>query len=208
MRHRKREQQVSRAKRFEFPVPLGQIDLLDQARRTSTSRAEPKTTGAAPSGPPHLYVYAKGNLPWLSPSSGKVRYQGNQEKHQEDDEQDLCDSRRSNGNARKSQDPRDERDNQKNQSPIKHIPPPDSAITPTIRRWGDALYPPKPVFGRHAPCISLQTFLEGAGAGPSQRTGTRLGGVVSSRVCRLVRPASRHNRVKPVAFLRFASFFS
>src|SRR5579863_10268900 len=27
--------------------------------------------------------------------------------------------------------------------------------------------------------------LEGAGAGPSQRTGTRLGGVVSSRDCRL-----------------------
>jgi len=40
--------------------------------------------------------------------------------------------------------------------------------------------------------------LEGAGAGPSQRTGTRLGGVVSCRVCRLVLRVKTHNTVEPV----------
>jgi len=41
-------------------------------------------------------------------------------------------------------------------------------------------------------------FVEGAGADPSQRIGTRLGGVVSSRDCRLVRRVLAHNRVKTV----------
>ena len=39
---------------------------------------------------------------------------------------------------------------------------------------------------------------EGAGADPSQRIGTRLGGVVSSRDCRLVGRVVSHNRVKTV----------
>ena len=40
--------------------------------------------------------------------------------------------------------------------------------------------------------------LEGAGADPSQRTGTRLGGVVSSRDCRVVLASATHNTVNPV----------
>jgi hypothetical protein len=43
--------------------------------------------------------------------------------------------------------------------------------------------------------LSLQ---EGAGASPSQRTGTRLGGVVSSRDCRVDSDKNDHNTVKPV----------
>ncbi len=39
---------------------------------------------------------------------------------------------------------------------------------------------------------------EGAGAGPSQRTGTRLGGVVSSRESKLVVQSGPHNTVKTV----------
>ena len=41
-------------------------------------------------------------------------------------------------------------------------------------------------------------FLEGAGADPSQRSGTRLGGVVSSRDCRLFGLFRSHNTVDPV----------
>ena len=40
--------------------------------------------------------------------------------------------------------------------------------------------------------------MEGAGASPSQRTGTRLGGVVSSRDCSVERRPNSHNRVKAV----------
>jgi len=40
--------------------------------------------------------------------------------------------------------------------------------------------------------------LEGAGVDPSQRTDTRLGGVVSSRDCRLVLASATHNTVNPV----------
>ncbi len=41
-------------------------------------------------------------------------------------------------------------------------------------------------------------LLEGAGADPSQRIGTRLGGVVSSRDCRLFLPTPTHNTGDPV----------
>ncbi len=47
-------------------------------------------------------------------------------------------------------------------------------------------------------CCNSYSLLEGAGAGPSQRTGTRLGGVVSSRDCRLVPSNARLNKVKTV----------
>ena len=47
--------------------------------------------------------------------------------------------------------------------------------------------------------IFTQTCEEGAGAGPSQRTGTRLGGVVSSRDFKLACAIVLLNRVKAVA---------
>ena len=42
------------------------------------------------------------------------------------------------------------------------------------------------------------TLQEGAGVGPSQRTGTRFGGVVSSRDCRLFRLIETRNTMDPV----------
>jgi hypothetical protein len=50
-------------------------------------------------------------------------------------------------------------------------------------------------------CLKLSGCIEeGAGAGPSQRTGTRLGGVVSSRDCRLAAGNGPSNKVKTVSF--------
>src|SRR5438552_720255 len=59
-------------------------------------------------------------------------------------------------------------------------------------------YPSEAVFRKPYSCRWKSCFWEGAGADPSQRIGTRLGGVVSSRDCRLVGCTNVHNTVKPV----------
>jgi len=48
-------------------------------------------------------------------------------------------------------------------------------------------------------CCNRELLEEGAGADPSQRTGTRLGGVVSSRDCRVDVGDVGHNTVKTVS---------
>src|SRR5579862_2125159 len=69
-----------------------------------------------------------------------------------------------------------------------------------IGNHSHAQYPRQAVFGKLVRCMHQGgLILEGAGADPSQRTGTRFGGVVSSRDCRLFRSPGTRNTVDPVA---------